>query len=256
METKQLKVLRRVLVLVLFTVPIFVRADVFLKQKSHTDSYQIMGQQQPAKDEFESIWIAKDKMRSDGKEESTIVRLDKNVMYILDHTKRTYVEIPMDIGKSLPKLNVPKGNEEDAAAFKNMMKNMMKVEVTVTPTGEKKKIRNWNCRKYIETVSMVMGQTKMIVWATEDVKLNYDLYAKFAASMFAQIPGMKQAMGTMEKEMEKVKGLPVLTVTERKIMGQTVRSTTELLEVKHGKAPTGIFEIPKGYTKTEMMQGK
>jgi len=244
------------LALILLTVPIFVHADVFLKQKKHTDSYQIMGQHQPAKDEFESIWVAKDKIRSDGKEHSTIVRLDKKVMYILDHAKKTYMEIPMDIGKSLPELNIPKGDEKDVAAFKNMMKNMMKVNITVVPTGEKKKIRNWNCKKYIETVSMVMGQTKMIVWATEDIKINYNLYAKFAASMFAQIPGMKDAMGSMEREMEKVKGLPVLTITERKVMGQTVKSTTELLEVKHGKAPTGIFEIPKGYTKTEMMEGE
>ena len=244
-------------ILMSFTMVMFVHADVFLKEKTHTDAYQIMGHQQPAKDEFESIWIAKDKLRSDtGKEYSTIVRLDKKAMYILDHAKKTYMEIPMDIGKSLSGLNIPKGEGRDVAALKNMMKSMMKVKVTVVPTGEKKKIKNWKCKKYIQTISMVMGETKTIIWATEDIKINYKLYAKFAASMFAQIPGMKEAMGTMEKEMEKVKGLPVLTITERNIMGQTVKSTIELLEVKYGKAPAGIFEIPKGYTKTKMIQEK
>jgi hypothetical protein len=35
----------------------------------------------------------------------------------------------------------------------------------------------------------------------------------------------------------------------------TVKSSRELIEIKEGAAPAGIFDIPAGYSKQEMPQG-
>jgi hypothetical protein len=73
------------------------RADIFMKQKMHTEGFQMMGQSQPAKDEITTIWITSDKLRSDNPEQSIIMRLDQNKMYMLDHAKKTYAEMPLEI---------------------------------------------------------------------------------------------------------------------------------------------------------------
>ena len=55
--------------------------------------------------------------------------------------------------------------------------------------------------------------------------------------------------------MKKIKGVPVFTETTMNMMGMQMKSTQELLEFKQGTAPKGTFGIPKGYKKTDMMQG-
>ncbi len=52
-------------------------ADVMLKQKHHTDSYQIMGNKMPAKDSIETIWMTKDGFSSEGDDHCMIFRVDK-----------------------------------------------------------------------------------------------------------------------------------------------------------------------------------
>lgn len=52
-------------------------ADIFMKQKTHTGSFTMMGQTQPAKDDIQSIWMTNNVVRNDSKETSTIIRLDK-----------------------------------------------------------------------------------------------------------------------------------------------------------------------------------
>ncbi len=247
MKTKTTKPLCTALVLFLLAVPRLLTADVFLKQKQHTDAYEVMGQEQPATDLITSVWMTKDKIRSDNEENSFLLRQDREVIYFLDHRKKTYAEMPMDMSKMMPS-----EDQEQAAMMQNMMKAMMKVEITVMPTGESKKIGKWNCKKYIQKIQMFSGPMESEIWASEEIKIDYDLYTRYGASMFARMPGMQGMMESMLKEMKKMKGVPVLTISKSQVMGQTINSSTELLDVKEGKAPAGIFELPKGYRKAEI----
>ena len=79
--------------------PVFSQADVYMKQKQHSDGFSIMGQNQPASDLITEVWISKDKVSSRNENQSYIIRLDKGMTYVLDHKKKTYIEIPMDVGK-------------------------------------------------------------------------------------------------------------------------------------------------------------
>ncbi len=237
------------------------QADIFMKQKSHTDGFQMMGQSQPAKEEIQDIWIAQDKIRSDGGEQSVILRLDQNKMYMLNHEEKTYAELPLDFGEVLDSQmkEAMEGEDMDAEQKESMMKmmqGMSEMKVTINPTGETKKIGDWNCQKYIQTMETMMGPSTSEIWATEDLKMDYDLYSKFMAAMSGQGGMFGNMMADMMKEMKKIKGIPVLTVSSVNMMGASIKSTQELIEFKEGTAPAGIFDLPKGYKKTEGMNFK
>ncbi|MBN2103467.1 DUF4412 domain-containing protein [bacterium] len=232
-------------ILIVFSHAVY--AGVYMKQKRHTDAFQMMGQSQPAKDMIEEIWLTDNGFRSDNQEQSMIYDLKKNVMIMLDHQKKTYSE--MQVGKEMFPGMPDQEDETEAAQFQNMMKTMMKMEVSVEPTSEKKTIHQWPCRKYIMTVNMAMGQFRMEIWATEALKVDADLYKKFSAGMLSAMPGMQQAVSQMQSEMEKIKGVQVMNISTNQVMGQTMKTTMELLEFKEGKAPADLMQLPAGYKK-------
>lgn len=234
--------------------PMAASADVFMKQRHHTDGFQMMGQAQPPRDSIQTIWMTADKARSDGDKQSIIMRLDTRMAYILDHSQKSYHEMPMDVSRIADQMGDDKQmSREERAAMGKMAQGMMKMNVTVTETGEKKRIGDWNCSKYLQTLEMFMGPTSSEVWATEDLKVDQDLYARFSSALMGSNPGAKESMESLVREMKKIKGVPVLTISTANMMNSTVKSTMELLEFKEGKAPAGIFDLPQGYTKRDMM---
>jgi len=229
-------------------------ADTMMKQKQHTDAFKMMGQEQPAKDVIQTYWFSEDKMVSQSEEHSVLVRLDKNAIYLIDHTKKTYSELPPNLFEAMAK---EAGGEDEAAmkALPDFMKNMMKMKATVQPTNETKRIKGWNAKKYIQTIEMAMGKATSEIWATEDIKINKDLYLKFSTALFAMQPGMKDMIDDMMKEMEKIKGFQVLSSSVSDMMGAQIKSTMELEEISEGNPPVGTYDIPAGY-KQKKWSGK
>jgi hypothetical protein len=151
--------------------------------------------------------------------------------------------------------------EEMSAEEKAMMQSMMKgatdIKVTVTPTGEKKKIGEFDCQKYNQEMKTMMGPVTSEIWATEDLKIDYKVYDKFKEAMGSEGGGaFGNMMSSMADEMKKIKGVPVLTTTTVNMMGNSMTSITELVEFREATAPKGTFNIPSGYKKTDDMQMK
>jgi hypothetical protein len=119
----------------------------------------------------------------------------------------------------------------------------MKPSVSVTATGETQKIKNWNCKKYNMTMSMMGTKSTGEIWATEDIKIDYDLYRNLTYSIMGQTPGVEDMM----KEMSKVKGIVVQSTSTVSMMGTDVKSSQELMEVSDQSAPAGTYEVPNGY---------
>jgi hypothetical protein len=253
MKHRTLKRIIRLTVAAGLVIPILVSADMCLKQKHHQDAFTMMGKTQPAKDYTGTMWITTDKARNDMDDKSTIVRLDKNVMIVLDHTKKKYMEIPLNFAEAAAKQAEKEGaSEEEMAklpeAMRNLMKGAMKMNVAVTETNERKTINGWNCRKYIQKIEGMMS-SESEVWASQDVKLDAKLLAKFSAAFMAMNPGLKESLGDLQKQMEKIKGVAVLTIAESSVMNTKMKSSVELIEVKEGSAPAGIYEAPVDYKK-------
>lgn len=237
----------------LFLVPSVTLADIYMKQKHHTDATQMMGVTQPAKDLVSEIWITGKGFRSDNPEHSTIMLANDQKVIMLNHKTKTYVEQPLNMDEMMGNMSEGK-SPEDKAAMKQMMQNMMKMDASVTETGEQKTINNWKCKKYILKMNTAMGAITNEVWATEDLKVDKKIYDQFANRALAAMPGLQNSMESMQKELEKIKGVQVLTVSNFTMMNQPHKSTTELLEFKEKASPGNIFDIPAGYAKQEMRQ--
>lgn len=242
MKGKLLSLGMVLMVAAVFCTPVLASADVFMKEKQHTDGMTIMGQAQPPQDKMSNVWISKDKMRMDHGEVSSIAQVvdEKVTIYHLNHANKTYTELVLGSNAS-----------QDAVSA---MAGEMKVKVT--PTSETKKIGNWNCKKYLQEMDMGMMPIKSEIWASEDIKMPYaDFYEKLSAAMTAGQPGMGVSSKAMQEEMKKIKGVPVLTVTNMTMMKNVnVKSSRELLEIKEDTAPAGTFDIPAGYKRQVMMQ--
>ena len=118
------------------------QADTFIKQVTHTDSFKVMGQTQPAKDDTSTIWMTKDKACMTGADnKSSILRADKGIMYFVDHESKTYTEMPIEALGDIKKMAGREDDEEAAQAaemMQGLVAGMMSMEITVTPTDEKK----------------------------------------------------------------------------------------------------------------------
>jgi len=231
------------------------RADIYMKNKTHSDAFTVMGQSQPAKDEIMVFWMGEKKARTDteGGNTSMIFLAEKKTLYMIDHAKKQYSEMPLDFDKMFDAaIGEEGGDEEDKAqakAMAGMMKGLMgSMSAKVTDTGEKKKIGSWNCRKYILEMDMGgMGKTVGEVWATEDLKVDYAMAFTMANGMMASMPGFEKILA----EMKKIKGVVAYQTTTATVMGAEMKSTTELIEAGNKDAPAGLYDLPTGYKKVK-----
>jgi hypothetical protein len=232
------------------------RGDAYIKQIRHTAAHQVMGQQVPAETDTTELWFSDKTARMDtGDGKFVILQAEKNTIYLIDSTDKTYVEIPLD-GQGMLEALMPSGEGEDAEAaamMKQMAANMLaNTTVTVTPTEERKKIRDWNARKYMVAIKMPMGTANSEVWASPEIKIDARLFEKMSMAM----SGMMADMEKMAKEMEKIDGMEVYNSTVVDMMGTKIQSTQEVIEYSQKPAPAGAYTLPSGYTKTKMGMGE
>lgn len=228
-----------------------VRADVFIRQQHHTEGFQMMGRDQPPRDFVQKMWLAADKARSDMENHSVIVRLDRGISYFLDHSRKVYSEMPMDP----PQAGGPGSGERSSPKERSASRTaqpMLKMNLKITDTGETKKIGEYLCRKYIQKVESGMGPVTSEIWATEDLRMDSDLYARFSLALMASQPGGREAMKANLAETRKVRGVPVLSLTTTRMGEAEVKSRVDLLEFREEQAPPGIFDIPAGFSRQSM----
>lgn len=246
-----LTVLLSAAVLAVFVLAAPTAADTFIKQTTFTDAYEVMGNKKPASYDTTETWLGKDMARMNAADnKSTILRADKNMIYMLDHTAKEYAEMPLDAFGDITKM-ADIDDDKEAAQMAEMMKSMMgSIKVTVTPTEETKKVGEWDCTKYVLEMTMPMGGQQIDMWATEELEIDADMYRLLTSSFMSNMPGFQDMM----TEMKKIKGLTVLSTAQVKMMGSEVNSSTEIIEFDKKDAPTGAYDIPEGYKKIKMGQ--
>jgi hypothetical protein len=231
------------------------RADVFLKQKVHTDAMQVMGQSQPAKDSVMTIWLTGNKVRMDQDAgTSSLLLADQKILYMIDHNKKQYAEMPLDFDKMMQQAAADNPQAAEAMAkMPGFMKNMAQgMSAKVTETSDTKTIGRWRCRKYLIEMNMGMaGTMNAESWASEDIHLDYSKVFAAANAMMAAMPGFDKIID----EMRKIKGVVVYQTSKMKMMGAEIGSTTELLEAEDKDAPAGTFDLPAGYKKVKAIKG-
>ena len=225
-----------------------VLADSYFKQATHVDAFEMMGQKSPEKNDTSIVWLTEGKACCQiGNEASVIFDSQNGSLYMLDHEKKQYSMIPMDLFGG--------GNKGDASKNEEMAKMMEamggSIEVTVTPTDETKKIGDWNTTKYIVNIKIAMMPSKQEIWTTEDIKIDYTMFNAVNNGMMAQMPGFEKIL----EEMKQVKGIAVKTVTRTSAMGGEIVTNMNLIEYAEKDAPDGVYDIPEGYKKVEAGMG-
>ena len=216
-------------------------ADHYVKQKSHTDPVTIMGQSQPARDEVAEHWYGDNRVAVHAPQSSFIVDGGRNVMYMLNHQEKTYVEmaLPLDVSRYMPPQMAP------------MMEQMMNsIQVKVTPRGDTRTVNGFACEGYDVEMSMMMMKMKMNVWASPAVPFDWQKVAQLMQNI--QMISMRMKPETIA-EFAKVKGHWISTEMNAEVMGSTVRTVQEVLEIANRTPPPGTFDVPAGYKKQDTL---
>ncbi|MGQ9472117.1 MAG: DUF4412 domain-containing protein [Candidatus Aminicenantales bacterium] len=216
-------------------------ADIHIKAKSHSDAFTVMGQTQPEKNEIVDQWVGDNRFASHSPDQSTVIDLNKNLLYLINHQDKTYVEasLPLDLGKLMP--------PEMA-----QMMGMMKVAVTVNPLGQTKTVGSWNCRGYEVSISMMMMPLKMIVWASTDVPFNVD---QFNEKFMNNILKLQMRIDDQSlAELRKIKGYWIAYEQTGEVMGAKMHTTYEVTSITKENPPASIYTVPTGYTKSDKLK--
>ena len=198
---------------------------------------------------------------------TTILRLDKEVMIMLNPEEKTYWEQSFaDMEKGAKKSGAQMDQrmaklreklkdmpEEQRKMMEQMMGSKMQgskeePKLEVVKSGDTKKISGYTCTKYAINRD---GKEMLTVWVTKGVK-GFEAIRKemdeFQERMAEMNPGMRK--GVMQ-ELKNIDGFPMQTE-----MGDMLREV--VTKVERRSIAASEFEIPKGYKKVEspMMRGK
>lgn len=213
-------------------------ADTKITTAKHADASKGMGGEMPAKDSTQTTWFAKDKMRIEDGENVTIVRTDLKKMFVLHPSDKTYsaIDLPFDLKKYLPPEIAPM-----------MEQQWTPTKITLTPTTETKKIKDWNTTKYTLVQEVMSMSMTFDIWATKDVTFDRAAYADLYGAMMSMLPGGV----TLAAEFKKIDAVPILTemtfvVTMMGKSESKLRDEVTAFETKD--APEGTYDVPKDFT--------
>lgn len=216
-------------------------ADTVLKMKSHTDAFQVMGQNQPARDAEITYWIGDDRALRDDGETATLLRADQDTLYVLNHAEETYsvLELPVDLASLFP---------EQSRQQMEQMLQAMEMTASVEPTDERQEVNGFPARRYDVVLQNQMGmKVESTVWATEDLDVDLESFHRMSRAMASLQPGG----AAVAEELLQVAGIPVLMETRIEGMGGSTTSREELVSAETKDAPPGTYDVPEGYEEQE-----
>ena len=155
---------------------------------------------------------------------------------MLDMTAKTVttVDFPFDMKKYIPAEMAP------------MMEQMTgQQKVTITPTTETQKIKDWNATKYTMTMTMPMGGSiNQVMWVTKDIGTDRAGWKDMLAAQLASNPFASAMAG----EMKKIDGVTVMSERTMSMRGTEMKSKESVVSVESKDAPAGSYEVPAGFT--------
>lgn len=211
-------------------------ADSVITMHSVRDA--MPGTDEGSVDETSTIWLGKNKFREDAPNETVIVNLDRQKIFIVKHATESYnvLDLPIDFKKLIP--------EEMAPMFEQVI-SQLAMEVEVTPTEETRRIGEYATKKYIVKLTSAMGlEMDLQIWASTDTGLDIETYKQ----AFLQVASMQPSGTEWIAEVLKIDGFPVLRETTVTMAGSEMTTREELVAIENKDAPEGHYEPPAGYT--------
>ena len=212
-------------------------------------------------------YYSSEKMRTGDAERETIVEYGPGRIISIDHKKKEYSEVTLAEMEAAMKAASAKMEQANAQmqqqmasmppAMREKMEQMMgggASAVTVTKGGTRE-VAGYTCQDY--TVAMGQAMTTKVC-ATTALKfpapnVDYRKFQSFAGSATAMANNpMFKNMAKMADEMKKIEGMTIAESTSMKMMGRSMDSSREAVEIKKGSIPAATFDvaaIAPGYKK-------
>lgn len=210
-----------------------VRADVFLTRNVHVDATtNANGEALPARDEVQSTWIGKDKVRTESGGLTYIVRLDQKKLYIVRNDgTHSVLDLPVDVTRYV--------KPEERRAY-DAFAETVHVTATVQASDETERINGWGAKKYVMQVRYPAGGSVDTLWTTKDIEMDTTTYWEAVRAVYGLRPG-----GTaLVDELKKTEGITVKAERLRTVGTNRVRTTEELASVERKEAPAGTYDVP------------
>ena len=205
-------------------------------------------------------YFSSDKVRMGDADSETIMDYGAGRIVSVDHKKKEYSEITfaeMEAGLKATAAKVDQMQEQMASmppAMREKMEQMMggaASSVTVTKGGTRQ-VAGYTCQDY----TLAMGQTmttKLCATTALQYPMDYRKYQALAGSAAAMAANpLFKGMGKMVDEMKKIEGFTIAESTSMKMMGRSMDSSKEAVEIRKGPIPAAAFDvaaIAKGYKK-------
>jgi len=208
-------------------------------------------------------YLSAARMRTSDGDQDSIVDFAAGKVIQIDHKKKQYSEMTMDELEAAMKdaaAEMQKAQAQMQEAMQNMPPAMREKmggmmggaggTVTVTKGGTRK-VAGYDCQEY--TVSMGSALSMELCNTTAlQLPMKPGEFARMApyAQSFAGNP-MFQQMSKLAEEMKKIQGFTLADRTKASMMGRSMESSREAVEVKAGAIPDSVFAIPAGYKKVD-----
>jgi len=187
------------------------------------------------------IYITDTKLRRDdgNKSQSTIVRSDMKIIWMLDHEDSTYTEMTPDMVQGLGIMGM--------MVFGVRYDSLTGVPIVPDPlfiqTGEEKKIGRWLCRgwKLVETESGDDAvRASVTLWISGESGLSSSLYGSILRRMMGDAG---EQYDPFFMQIDRLRGYPVYM--ETRLLGRTV--TQKLVRFEKIFIPDSLFVPPSCY---------
>lgn len=165
-----------------------------------------------------------------------IVNLNKQVSGMMEQMKQQFANLPDAQRKQMEKMM-------------SAQMGGVSVNYTVTKTGEKKKVNQWNTTKYNLKAD---DELKSEIWAAPYSTVGIKEADMAAMKSFSGFMGdMLKAVPMVQKDpfsaiYDEIKGIPVRTINA------TDNTVNELVSVKDYSATEADFAIPSGFTEKKI----
>lgn len=209
-------------------------ADLYMELKIETRMVAADGSIHSPTEQSQWIWAGENNVRSETNDVITVMNLGSGVVNVITPAIQSYMEMSAEaIGGAL-------GGAE--------------MTVSVTDTGETQKMNQYTVRGYEQVLMSPMGNSRTIIWATEDIDVKTpSLLSRVAVAAMGLLQSAdSEKIEAMETEIAKIKGVPLVSFSAMLVGEETLQTKTSLVAITEEEAPAGAYVVPEGYSRMEM----
>ena len=208
-------------------------------------------------------YYASDRMRvanPDGSE--VMAEYGSGQITMIDHAKKQYSVITrQELEAAAQKMGAQLKQMEEQMknmppAVREKMAGMMggaTAAIDVQKGQGGRTVAGYACENWLVTVGTMVKQEQCLTTQLEFPGQPWEAMKGLSASMSGP---MGKTMEQMYEKFKEMKGVPLSSSGTTKILGKTITSKTEVVEVKKGPIPGSAWALPAGYKQVESPMAK